>query len=104
MCRFSRLTSLRGVTEEPYGMQSAQPIKEFIMPKVSAKRQITIPIDLCEKAHLKPGDDIEAFLYKGQITLVKKGKFAAKGILAHIQSDKNMSDESSLEDALNTRH
>jgi len=32
------------------------------MPKVSAKRQITIPVDLCQEANINPGDDIEAYI------------------------------------------
>lgn len=44
------------------------------MPKVSAKRQITIPIDLCHEAKIEPGDKIEIFyLY------AKKEKGAAVG-------------------------
>ena len=70
------------------------------MPKVSAKRQITIPIDLCQQAHIEPGDDIETFIYRGQITIVKKEKDAAKGILSHIRSNKKVTDEQSLDDSL----
>jgi len=70
------------------------------MPKVSAKRQITIPIDLCQQAHIEPGDDIETFIYEGQITIVKKEKNAAKGILRHIRSKKKVTDEQSLDDSL----
>ena len=56
------------------------------MAKVSRKRQITIPIELCREANLKPGDFVETFVYNGQITIVKKVKGAAKGILSHIQA------------------
>ena len=73
------------------------------MPKVIAKRQITIPIDLCQKANIKPGDDIETFIYEDQITIVKKEKHAAKGILSHINADAKISDEQSLADALSSR-
>jgi AbrB family looped-hinge helix DNA binding protein len=48
------------------------------MPKVSSKRQITIPIDLCQQAHIEPGDDVETFIYEGQITIVKKQKMQLK--------------------------
>jgi len=74
------------------------------MPKVSAKRQITIPINLCDEAQIAPGDEIETFIYNGQITLVKKEKGAAKGILAHIKGDKRVSDSLSLQSTLNERH
>jgi bifunctional DNA-binding transcriptional regulator/antitoxin component of YhaV-PrlF toxin-antitoxin module len=73
------------------------------MPKVSAKRQITLPIDLCQQAHIEPGDDIETFIYEGQITIVKKQKNAAKGILGHIKSNKKIADEQSLNDSLASR-
>jgi len=74
------------------------------MPKVSAKRQITIPIDLCAKAHIQPGDEIETFIYNGQITIVKKEKGAAKGILNDVKINKKLSDEQSLQSALDVRH
>lgn len=74
------------------------------MPKVSAKRQITIPIDLCQEAHILPGDEIEAFIYQGQITIVKKEMGAAKGILGNIKSSKTLSDEQSLQSALEHKH
>jgi len=73
------------------------------MPKVSAKRQITIPINLCDEAHISPGDEIEAFIFNGQITLVRKEKKAAKGILKHINADKHISDEKSLQSTLDDR-
>ena len=74
------------------------------MPKVSSKRQITIPIDQCQAANIEPGDEIDTFIFNGQITIVKKVKGAAKGILNHIKSDKRMSDDQSLQDALNDKH
>ena len=70
------------------------------MPKVSAKRQITIPIDQCLEAEIEPGDMIETFIYNGQITIVKKELGAAKGILSNIKGDKRTSDEESLLSAL----
>lgn len=74
------------------------------MPKVSSKRQITIPIDLCHEANIEPGDEIEAYIYNGQITIVKKEKGSAKGILSHIKADKRLSDEQSLQSILEERH
>lgn len=70
------------------------------MPKVSTKRQITIPIDLCHEANIEPGDEIETFIYNGQITIVKKEKGSAKGILSQIKSNKRLSDEQSLQSTL----
>jgi len=74
------------------------------MPRISAKRQITIPISLCQEAHMQPGDEIETFIYNGQITIVKKEKRAAKGILRHVKYDKRMNDEQSLQSTLNDKH
>jgi len=74
------------------------------MPKVSSKRQITIPIEQCKEAHIKAGDIVETFIYNNQITIVKKTLGAAKGILKHIKYDKKMTDEQSLQDAIESRH
>ena len=74
------------------------------MPKVSSKRQITLPIDQCQQANIEPGDEIETFIYDGHITIVKKEKGAAKGILGHIKADKRVSDETSLQSTLGERH
>lgn len=74
------------------------------MPKVSAKRQITIPVDLCQEANINPGDDIETFIFNGQITLVKKEKGAAKGLLKNIKINKKYSDNESLSSAIQNKH
>jgi len=70
------------------------------MPKVSSKRQITIPVSQCLEANIEPGDEIDTFIFNGQITIVKKETGAAKGILSHIKSDKRYSDGESLQSAL----
>ena len=73
------------------------------MPKVSAKRQITLPVDLCRQAHIEPGDEYNSFVdNNGYITIVKKTPGAAKGILKGIKADKRLSDEASLQSAVNT--
>lgn len=67
------------------------------MPKVSAKRQITLPIDQCRAAHIEPGDEYQSYLDNfGRITIVKKTSGAADGILSHIKADQRISDEASL--------
>jgi bifunctional DNA-binding transcriptional regulator/antitoxin component of YhaV-PrlF toxin-antitoxin module len=73
------------------------------MSKVSAKRQITLPVDQCQAAHIEPGDEVETFIYNGQITIVKKTMGAAEGILRRIQANKRLSDEHSLQSTLKTR-
>jgi AbrB family looped-hinge helix DNA binding protein len=66
------------------------------MPKVSAKRQITIPIDQCQTLGIKPGDIVESFVVDGQLTLVKKTAGAAKGLLSRVEPKDSMTDEESL--------
>ncbi len=68
------------------------------MPKVSAKRQITLPIDQCRLADISPGDEYESYVdNEGHITIIKKAMGAARGILKGIKADTRLSDESSLQ-------
>ncbi len=48
------------------------------MPKISSKRQITIPIDQCRTLGLEPSDEVESFVVDGQLTLIKKTKVLHK--------------------------
>lgn len=59
--------------------------RKLNMPKVSSKRQITIPIDQYQDANIEPSDEIETFVFNNQINIVKKEKGATKGILSHIK-------------------
>ena len=70
------------------------------MPKVSAKRQITLPIHQCKTLGIKPGDEVEIFVANGQLTVIKKLKGVAKGMLKHVQADGSMTDEESLQSAI----
>jgi|TARA_B110000211_G_C14093343_1_gene560895 bifunctional DNA-binding transcriptional regulator/antitoxin component of YhaV-PrlF toxin-antitoxin module len=71
------------------------------MAKVSAKRQITLPIDQCVVAHINAGDDIESFVDRqGVISIVKKQSGAAKGLLKGVTTNTGISDQESLESAL----
>ena len=70
------------------------------MPRVSAKRQITLPIDQCREIGLGPGDEYRSFVADGQITIVQKTAGAAKGVLCHVAGDPAVTDEGSLRDAL----
>jgi len=70
------------------------------MPKVSSKRQITLPVDLCEEADIAPGDIVETYVYRGQITVVKKERGAAAGTLEHLRGDPALTDEQSRQRAL----
>ncbi|GAW86250.1 conserved hypothetical protein [Bathymodiolus platifrons methanotrophic gill symbiont] len=71
------------------------------MPKVSAKRQITIPIEQCKSLGIEPGDIVESFVVDGQLTIVKKVYGAAKGLLSHVQLNSSMTDEESMQSSLN---
>lgn len=71
------------------------------MPKISSKRQITLPVDQCRQAGIKPGDEYESFIFEGHITIIKKTPGAAKGILKHIEGNASVTDEASLQSALN---
>ncbi|WP_323816472.1 AbrB/MazE/SpoVT family DNA-binding domain-containing protein [Cellvibrio sp. NN19] len=71
------------------------------MSKVSAKRQITLPIDLCRLAGIEPGDEVSILVDRqGIISVVKKTVGSAKGILRGVRKFNNMSDENSLESVM----
>lgn len=70
------------------------------MPKVSAKRQITLPISQCRALGIEPGDEVESFVANGQLTIIKKLKGAAKGMLDYVQPDDSMTDEESVQSAI----
>ena len=70
------------------------------MPKVSSKRQITLPISQCVALGIEPGDEVESFVAHGQLTIVKKKQGAARGALRHIQGNSSMTDEDSMESSL----
>lgn len=71
------------------------------MAKVSAKRQITLPVDQCAVAHINAGDDVDSFVDRqGVISIVKKQSGAAKGLLKGLATNTKMSEQDSLESAL----
>jgi len=70
------------------------------MPKVSTKRQITLPINQCEALGIQPGDEVESFVADGHLTIVKKVSGAARGLLKGVQVDQSVTDEESLQSAL----
>lgn len=71
------------------------------MAKVSAKRQITLPIEQCVVAHINAGDDIESFVDRqGVISIVKKQSGAAKGLLKGVATNSTISEQESLKSAL----
>ncbi len=71
------------------------------MPKVSSKRQITLPVDQCRAAGIEAGDEYESYVDNdGHISIVKKVAGAARGVLKGIKADKSVSEEESLQSAL----
>ncbi len=70
------------------------------MPKVSSKRQITLPVDQCRQVGIEPGDEYQSFVVEGHITIIKKVPGAAKGILKHVKGDDSITDEISLQSTL----
>jgi len=67
------------------------------MPKVSSKRQITLPVSGCEALGINPGDEVEILRYKDQFNIIKKTSGSAKGLLKDVKINKNVSDETSLQ-------
>ena len=49
------------------------------MPRVSAKRQITLPIELCR--------EVRSYVADGHITIIKTTPGAARGILSRLLGD-----------------
>ena len=72
------------------------------MPKVSRKRQITLPASQCDQLGIKPGDYIETFVADGRLTIVKKVEGAAQSLLRHVKGDLSITDQESLEDTLDS--
>ncbi len=70
------------------------------MPKVSAKRQITLPVDQCSEVGIGPGDEYRSFVADGRITIVRKVPGAAGGCLRDVRGDPAISDDESLQSAL----
>ena len=71
------------------------------MPRVSAKRQITLPIEQCREVGIGPGDEYRSYVADGRITIVRKTAGAARGFLCHVAGDPAVGDEESLQDAVN---
>ncbi|MCY3838258.1 MAG: AbrB/MazE/SpoVT family DNA-binding domain-containing protein [Gammaproteobacteria bacterium] len=70
------------------------------MPRVSAKRQVTLPVDQCREVGIRPGDHFRSFVADGRITIVPMVSGSAKGCLRHLKGDPRSSDEDSLCSAL----
>ena len=65
------------------------------MPKVSSKRQITLPVTGCEELGIEPGDEVEILRHGNQFNIIKKKAGAAAGMLKNTSPNKAISDEQS---------
>ena len=77
-------------------------VRRNVMPRVNAKRQITLPVALCREAGIEPGDAYRCFVADGRITIVRKEAGAARGFLRPVTGDRTLSDDESLRNALDT--
>jgi len=73
------------------------------VPKVSAKRQITLPADQCRLVGIEPGDECQSFVADGRITIIRQEPGSAWGCLEHLEGDQTVSDEESRRDAMEGR-
>ena len=71
------------------------------MPRVSAKRQVILPVEQCREVGIQPGDEYRSFVVNGHITIVKKIPGTARGYLHHVTGASTISDEESRQSALN---
>ena len=62
------------------------------MPKVSSKRQITLPVDQCKQVGIEPGDEYQRFVADGHVTIVKKVPGATSRILKNVKGDASVTD------------
>ena len=67
------------------------------MPRVSAKRQITLPAADCEELGIEPGDEVAIFRYGDQINIIKRKTGSAAGLLKGAKVQKSISDRQSRE-------
>ena len=70
------------------------------MSRLSAKRQITLPAEQCRELGVEPGDDLHCYVANGQLTLIKKSKGRARGILKGVKANKRMSDQESRDSCM----
>jgi AbrB family looped-hinge helix DNA binding protein len=70
------------------------------MPTISAKRQITLPKELCDRLGVNPGDKVDILEHNRKITVLKKVKDASAGVLRGKKVDAHFTDEESLQSEL----
>jgi len=70
------------------------------MPKVSTKRQITLPVLGCDELGINPGDEVEILRHGNQFNIIKKQIGAAAGLLKGIEINTSTSEEQSRQSSL----
>jgi len=70
------------------------------MPRVSEKRQITLPIAGCRELDIQAGDEVEILRHGNQFNIIKKINGAAEGLLKGTKANKKISDEASRQDGM----
>ena len=73
------------------------------MPKVSAKRQITLPAHQCRLAGIEPGDEYRSFVSGRRITIIRQTPGSAWGCLAHLEADETVPDDQSRQGAVEAK-
>ena len=73
------------------------------MPRISAKRQITLPANQCRLAGIEPGDECRSFVADGRITIIRQQPGSAWGCLAHLRADESVSDVESRQHSMETK-
>jgi len=68
------------------------------MPKVNAKRQITLPKADCIELSIRPGDEVEIFRYENQLNVIKREPGIAAGVLKGTKVNKRVTEAQSLAD------
>jgi AbrB family looped-hinge helix DNA binding protein len=67
------------------------------MPIISAKRQITLPKEFCDRLCIDSGDEVDILEHNGVITVLKKVKGASAGVLRGTKVNAHFTDEDSLQ-------
>jgi bifunctional DNA-binding transcriptional regulator/antitoxin component of YhaV-PrlF toxin-antitoxin module len=65
------------------------------MPRVSAKRQITLPVSGCDELGINPGDDVEILRHGNQFNIIKRKVGTAAGMLKGTKANKAVTEEES---------
>lgn len=67
-------------------------LPEPVTPKVSSKRQITLPVAQCEALGIEPGDEVEIFVADRRLTNTRKRRGAVHRLLKDVAVDPTLSD------------